>query len=298
MGLRHLTAFVKVVQTGSFTRAADLLDTQKAQLSRTVAALERELGVRLLERTTRSVRATEIGRAVFERAQGILDAGDDLVRLAQQLQAAPQGRLRLTCPEGFGHSVVTRWITCYLAQHPKVVVEADYTARLIDLVHEGFDLAIRVGRLESSSLAARRLGELHYGLFAAPAYLKRRGTPEHPDEMAAHALLMFVTASQRSNWSLHRGDERHSVPGPPALRSTSSFLLRDAAIAGLGIARLPLVVLQPDEKRRLRPLLTDWQLPPTPVHAVFPSNRLLAPTVRSFIDHAADAASLGPARSP
>lgn len=297
MDLRHLAAFVKVVQTGSFTRAADLLDTQKAQLSRTVAAFERELGVRLLDRTTRSVRPTEIGREVFDRALGMLEAGDDLVRLAQQLQAAPRGRLRITCPEEFGHAVVSGWITAYLARYPEVVIEADYTARLVDLVHEGFDLAIRVGRLESSSLAARRLGELHYGLFAAPAYLKRHGTPEHPDDLASHALLMFVTGSQRSGWTLQRGDERRSLAGPVALRSTSSFLLRDAAIAGLGIARLPLVVLRPDERRRLRPLLTDWHLPPTPVHAVFPSNRLLAPTVRSFIDHAVDAASLGPARS-
>lgn len=292
MDLRHLAAFVKVVQTGSFTRAAELLDTQKAQLSRTVAAFERELGVRLLERSTRSVRTTEIGRAVFERASGILDAGEDLLSFTRQLRAEPQGRLKLTCPEEFGHAVVTGWITGYLARHPKVVIEADYTARLIDLVHEGFDLAIRVGRLEPSRLAARPLGALHYGLFASPAYLKRRGTPSHPGELDDHALLMFVTASQRSQWTLQRGDERHGIGGPAAIRSTSSFLLRDAALAGLGIARLPLIVLRPPERAALRPVLADWSLPPTPVHAVFPSNRLLAPNVRSFVDHAVDAASL------
>lgn len=293
MDLRHLAAFVKVVQTGSFTRAAELLDTQKAQLSRTVAALERELGVRLLERSTRSVRTTEIGRAVFERASGILEAGEELVDFTRQLRAEPQGRLRLTCPEEFGHAVASGWVASFMARHPKVMIEADYTSRLIDLVHEGFDLAIRVGRLEASRLAARPLGALQYGLFAAPAYLRRRGAPAHPGELGEHALLMFVTASQRSQWTLQRGDERHMVSGPAALRSTSSFLLRDAALAGLGIARLPLIVLRPQERALLRPVLAEWHLPPTPVQAVFPSNRLLAPNVRSFIDHAVESAALG-----
>ncbi|HJV96812.1 MAG TPA: LysR family transcriptional regulator [Albitalea sp.] len=290
MDLPALDAFVKVVQAGSFTRAADVLGTQKARLSRVVSALEIELGARLLERTTRSLRLTEIGRAVFERAQGILSASEDLVQFTRALQAQPQGTLKLTCGTDFGQVMANGWIAGYLKRYPAVTAEVEYTSRIVDLVHEGYDLGLRVGTLEESRLAVRRLGELHYGLFASPAYLAQRGAPKGIAELSAHTLLMFTTGSHRSGWQVSRGSESQRINGSGALRTNSSQMIRDACEAGLGIARLPLPMAR-DALRaeRLVPLLTDWQHAPVPVHAVFPSNRYLAPKVRAFIDHAIEA---------
>ena len=289
MELAELQAFVKVVQSGSFTRAADLMGTRKSHLSRVVAALERRLGVRLLERSTRAMHLTEVGREVFERAVGILAAVEDTERLAQQLQAEPRGTLRLTCGVEFGVLAVDRWIDAYLERHPLVAVEADYTGRLVDLVHEGFDLAVRLGELADSRLAARRLGELAYGLYASPAYLARRGTPAHADELAAHTLLVFTGGAHRGTWRLERDGQTVRVDGSGArLRVNNGFAVRDAALAGLGIALLAHPLAQPEVARgTLQPVLAEWSAPQVPVHAVFASSRYLSPKVRAFVDLAA-----------
>ena len=287
MELSELNALVKVVQAGSFTRAAEAMGTQKAHLSRVIAGLERKLGVRLIERTTRSLSLTEVGREIFERAVGILGAVEDAERVAQRMLAEPRGVLKLTCGVEFGMIAVSRWIDGYLKRHPQVSVEADFTGRLIDIVHEGFDLAIRVGELSDSRLAARRLGELRYGLFASPAYLSRRGVPESPDGLRGHDLLVFTAGSHRAGWRLRRGDEEFRVDAGARLRVNNSFAVRDAAGNGLGIAQLPLVVAGAAvEAGALVRVLPEWQPPSVPVHALFPSTRYLTPKVRAFIDHA------------
>jgi DNA-binding transcriptional LysR family regulator len=290
MDIASLRAFVKVVQAGSFTGAAELLDTRKAHLSRVVSQLERELGVRLLERTTRSLSLTEVGRAFHERACGILDAVEDAQRTVQQAQGEPTGELRLTCGVEFGMIAVGGWIHRYLQRHPQVRVDADYTGRIVDIVHDGFDLAIRVGTLPDSTLAARRLGALHYGLYAAPGYLARHGTPATPDELDGHETLAFIAGRRAAAWTLRRDGHEQRIALRPRLRANSVFAVRDAAIAGLGIASLPHVVAAEGVRRRqLRAVLADWSLPEVPVHAVFASRRFLTPKVRAFIDLAAEA---------
>jgi DNA-binding transcriptional LysR family regulator len=290
MELSALTALVKVVQAGSFTRAAEGMHTQKAHLPRVITNLERELGVRLLERTTRSLSLTEVGREIFERAVGILGAVEDAERVAQRMLAEPRGVLKLTCGVEFGMIAVSRWIDAYLQRYPQVSVEADFTGRVIDIVHEGFDLAIRVGELPDSRLAARRLGELHYGLFASPDYLARRGIPRSPDDLPQHDLLVFTAGSQRVGWRLAQGSESRRIDAPARLRINNSFAVRDAAIRGLGIAQLPVVVASPAlSSTELTRVLPDWHPPAVPVHALFPSNRYLTPKVRAFIDHAVHA---------
>jgi DNA-binding transcriptional LysR family regulator len=289
MELRELEAFVKVVQTGSFTRAAERLGTQKARLSRIVTGLERKIGARLLERTTRSLSLTEIGREIFERAVGILGAVEDAERVAHRMHSEPRGILRLTCGVEFGTIAVSRWIAEYLERYPLVSVESDFTGRIVDIVHEGFDLAIRVGSLADSSLAARKLGELRYGLFASPAYLARRGTPRSPDALAGHDLLRFSGGSHRQGWRLKRGDVEHRVEAAAKLRVNNSFAVRDAAVHGLGIAQLPLAVARDAlQAGVLTRVLPAWQPPAVPVHAVFPGTRYLTPKVKAFIDHAVD----------
>jgi LysR family transcriptional regulator for bpeEF and oprC len=290
MDLQALEAFVKVVQTGSFTRAADALHTQKARLSRVVSQLERELAVRLLERTTRSLSLTEAGREFFERAHAILASVDDAREAMQRIRGQPQGTLRLTCGVEFGLVAVSGWIADYLERYPQVQVEAEFSNRVVDIVHEGYDLAVRVGELSDSSLAARRLGQLDYGLYAAAGYLKRHGRPTAPQELAGHALVVYSGAAPQGAWLLARGGDRQRVKLQPRLRVNNSLAAREALQRGLGIGLLPRRVAEPPgEARRLQRVLPDWAAPEVPVHAVFASARYLTPKVRAFIDLAVEA---------
>lgn len=297
MDLAAVQAFAKVVQTGSFTRAAEALHTHKAHLSRVISQLERELGARLLERTTRSLSLTEVGREFHERAAAILAAVDDARQAVAQAQGEPRGTLRLTCGVEFGMLAVSGWINRYLARYPQMKVDADITARLVDVVHEGFDLAIRVGSLPDSTLAARRLGTLSYALYAAPEYLKRRGTPATPKDLGPHDLLVFTPGSGASAWSLGSNGDTQRVPLQAArFRASNSFAVRDAAAAGLGIALLPRLIAQPlVAQGQLRAVLKGWSSPDVPVNAVFASARFLAPKVRAFIELAHESLAQGPA---
>lgn len=290
MDLPSLQAFVKVVQTGSFTRAAEALNTQKAHLSRVVSQLEQGLGVRLLERTTRALSLTEIGREFFERAVGILAAVEDAHRAVQRAQGEPRGTLRLTCGVEFGMIAVSQWIALYLQRYPQAHVDADFTGRLVDLVHEGFDLAIRVGPLADSALAARKLGDLAYGLFAAPHYLSRRGAPSHPGDLQRQDTLAFAGGSHQATWTVSQGGQQERVVLQPRMKANNVFAVRDAAIAGLGVAQLPLIVAAAAvQAGQLRAVLPGWSPPVVPVHAVFASARYLTPKVRGFIDLAVEA---------
>ncbi len=291
MDLVALQAFVRVVQTGSFTRAAEALQTHKAHLSRVIGQLERELGARLLERTTRSLSLTEVGREFHERAVAILAAVDDARQAVAQSQGEPRGTLRLTCGVDFGLLAVGAWTNRYLARYPQMKVEAEITGRIVDVVHEGFDLAIRVGRLPDSTLTARRLGALSYALYAAPPYLKRRGSPRSPADLAQHDLLVFTPARNVSAWQLGRQGETQRVDLRQArFRASNHFAVRDACTAGLGIALLPHLIAEPLlPDGQLRKVLDGWSSPEVPVHAVFASARFLAPKVRAFIDLASGA---------
>jgi DNA-binding transcriptional LysR family regulator len=288
MDLASLQAFVKVVQTGSFTRAAEALHTQKARLSRVVSQLERELSVRLLERSTRSLSLTEAGREFFERAHGILASVDDARQAMQRIRGEPQGTLRLTCGVEFGLVAVSGWIADYLAAFPQVQVEADYSNRVVDIVHEGYDLAVRVGPLSDSSLAARRLGLLDYGLYASADYLRRHAQPAGPQDLGAHPLVVYAGAAPQGQWQLSRGDDMQRLKLQPRLRVNTSLAAREALQRGLGIGLLPRRVAEPaGQPALLQRVLPDWAAPEVPVHAVFASARYLTPKVRAFIDLAA-----------
>lgn len=286
MDLQALQAFIKVVQTGSFTRAADALGTHKAHLSRVVSQLERELGARLLERSTRSLSLTEVGREFHERGVAILAAVDDARQAVEQSQAEPRGTLRLTCGVEFGMLAVSGWVHDYLARYPQMKVEAEITGRIVDVVHEGFDLAIRVGHLPDSTLTARRLGSLSYALYAAPHYLQQRGEPGLPAELPSHELLVFAPSTATTTWTLSSQGEtcRVALP-PPRYRASNSFAVRDAAAAGLGVALLPHLIAQPlVSQGQLQEVLQGWAPPEVPVNAVFASARFVSPKVRAFIE--------------
>ena len=288
MELSRLRAFVAVVHGGSFTRAAEVLRSQKAGVSRQVSELETELGVRLLERTTRTLRLTEVGREVFERALGILAAVEDTQRVAQAVHGVPHGLLRITMPLEFGLVAGFAWVQALLARYPQLSIEVDSSSRIVDLVHEGYDLAIRIGPLADSRLAARKLGELRYGLYAAPAYLQRRGEPQSPADLAQHDLIAFAPGGKPAPLRLHRdASQVEIVETPPRLRVDSRYAQRDATLAGLGVAEnLELITAADLASGRLRQVMPEWAPPAVPVHAVFPSQRFLTPRVRAFVEHA------------
>ncbi|MFC3694501.1 LysR family transcriptional regulator [Chenggangzhangella methanolivorans] len=283
----QLRAFVAVVRSGSFTRAAEALATRKSHLSRLVIRLEARLDAQLLHRTTRSVTVTELGQEVFERAVAILAALEDTDRLAESAKGEPQGVLRLTCGEEFGLCVVSRWIAGYLAAHPKVRVEADFTNRMVDIVSEGYDLAIRVGTLGDGDLTAAKLGEADYALFASPDYLKARNAPKVPRDLGAHETVVFAAAGRSAELKLSRGADREIVRLVPRLLVNNNLAARDAVAAGVGIGLLPrFQAAQLLTEGRIQEVLPGWSKPPAPVHAVFSSTRYPTPKVRAFVDHA------------
>jgi DNA-binding transcriptional LysR family regulator len=287
MTLDQLRVLARVVEAGSFARAADVLGMQRSNVSRTIAQLEAELGIALLERTTRRQSVSEAGRAVYERALAALEAADDVARIAQRTQEQPRGLLRLTCGVEFGIAAVGAWIEAYLALHPQVAVEAEYASREIDLVHEGFDLAIRAGPLRDSRLAARVLGRLRYGLFASPGYLRQRGTPRQPQDLAEHALVAFTGDGPRPRWQLRRDGELAdvAVASSARLRVNAGSAVASALLQGLGIGLLPLVIAaEPVRQARLQPVLPGWAPEPVEVFAVYPSRRYLTPKLRAFVD--------------
>jgi LysR family transcriptional regulator for bpeEF and oprC len=280
----ELTMFVAVVRGGSFTAAARASGTQKAHVSRVVSRLETRLGVRLMQRSTRSLALTEVGRDLYERSVGILSALDETSAAIQGTLREPQGVLRLTCEVDLGILLVNRWIASFLKTYPHVRVDAEFSSRVTDLIHEGFDLAIRVGRLADSRLSARKLGHIHCALFASPEYLRGRKAPRHPRDLGAHELIMF-SPTREAIWQLENGDDRHEVASVPRFFSNDHIVVRDLVVDGLGIGLLPLFMAEPlVRKRRLVEVLPGWVAPPAPVHAVFPSSRYLSPTVRAFVD--------------
>lgn len=290
MTLEQLRVLVKVVQAGNFTRAADVLGMQRSNVSRVIAQLEAELGVTLLERTTRTQSVSAAGREVFERALGVLEAVEDTLRVTHRVHEEPSGLLRLTCGVEFGMAAVGAWVEAYLERYPKVNVEAEYATRVLDLVHEGFDLAIRAGPLPESRLIARGLGELGYGLFASPAYLRQRGVPDTPADLHGHALVVFSGEGLRPVWTLHNGNAREQikVAGAARLRVNAGAGVRSALLRGLGIGQLPAVIADDlVQQALLQRVLPQWQPRAVPVFAVYPSNRYLTPKVRAFVDLAA-----------
>ncbi len=289
MDLRHLTAFVKVVQTGSFTAAAVQLHTRKSHVSKLVSDFESKLGVRLLNRSTRALHLTEIGSNLFKRAVAILAAVEDAERIANTELDEPRGTLKMSCGVVFGLIAVNRWISSYLDLYPHMRVEADYSDRLVDIVQEGFDLAIRVGPLHDSRLAARKLGEMEYGLYASPGYLARRSVPRSPDALREHDILMFSAGGRGSTWKFIRNRKETRLSLQTRLNANNSHVLREAASQGQGIAQLLLAIAEPEVAAgRLRRVLRGWQLPKVPVNAVFPSRSHLTPKVRAFVDLAAE----------
>jgi DNA-binding transcriptional LysR family regulator len=289
IGFSEMQVFVAVVAEESFTAAAERLETDKARVSRIVQRIEEKLGARLLNRSTRRLSVTEVGRDYFERASSILAAAEAAEAAVAQQNREPKGRLRITASPEFGTARVDAWIAAYLSKWPKVAVETVYSIRFVDIIHEGIDVAIRLGALQDSDLSARKLGEVTYGLYAAPGYLDRSSAVRTVDDLKSHDLIM-KTSSGRASWTLVNDDATEKVTHTPRCALDNIIAAKNLTLSGLGIAQLPRFMAEPHvAEGTLVRVLPGWGSIAMPVHAVFASTRYMDPKVRGFVDLCRDA---------
>jgi len=277
-------AFVAVAEHGSFRGAARALAIPKSTLSQRVAALEGHLGAQLLVRTTRSVQLTDVGASYQREITPAIDALRAAESTVAMLQAKPSGRLRVTAPYELGRSLLPAILAEYGTLYPDVVLDVYLADRVVNLVEEGFDLAIRIGPLADSGLVARRLGPpKSHGLYASRAYLKRNGVPRRPADLAKHRCLVMSGAQTPTTWTFEAGRTKSHVQIRPVLAVNSFDVLMRLARAGLGVVVIPeLVVGGPDEP--LRRLLAGYNLPVRQSFAVYPSARNVSPALRTLVD--------------
>ena len=293
----ELAAFVAVVETGSFTAAAERLGAAKSVVSRRVSALEERLGVQLLRRTTRRLSLTDTGQSFYEHSARILADLDEAESAVLQEHGELRGTLRIALPLSFGVRHMCEPIAEFSRRHPRVSFDLDFNDRRVDLVEEGADLAVRIGRLADSSLIARRLFEARTVVCGAPAYFEERGTPQTPDELTEHRCMVYANLPEPTKWVCRdRDGNRIQVNVDASLFASSGDFLCGAASHGLGIVMQPTFIAGERIRRgELVPILTDYEWPVTPAYAVYPPTRHLSYRVREFIDHLADCFSGTPA---
>lgn len=290
--LNDLQFFAHVVEHGGYAAAERALGIPKSRLSRRIAQLEEDLGVRLLQRSTRKFAVTDVGQSVYRHAQSMLAEAQAVREAVDRLSSAPRGLIKVACPPALLQDSLAPLLPEFLRRHPQVRVQMLVGNRRVDLINEGVDVALRVrSRLDDDGeLVMRRFGEVRELLVASPAYLERAGRPQHPADLAGHATLSMLEDEWRQRWTLHGADgEVTRVDLQPILMAHDFPLLRAAACDGLGIALLPETACA-DAVRRgdLEAVLPGWHLPMGVCHAVFPSRRGLLPAVRVFIDFLAE----------
>jgi DNA-binding transcriptional LysR family regulator len=279
--LLDVLAFVRVAETGAFSRAAERMGMSKSILSRRVARLEQQLGARLLTRTAQGAQPTDVGQAYFERASNILadlEAAEEVVAEAVTQVAGP---VRLSAPLSFGVQHLAPALAEFAQVHPRVELDISFDDRPVDLVAGGFDLAVRIGSLKDSSLIARRIAPVRKVPVASPAYLAARGRPERPRDLADHDILLYAN----EQWRFRVGGKWDYVRGRPRLRADNGEMLRAAAEAGLGICILPSFIAAPSfERGTLEPVLRDFPMEEGALHAVMPPGRATTARVRALVE--------------
>ena len=284
--------FAKVLEHGGYAKAARVLRIPKSRLSRHVAALETRLGVRLLNRSTRRFVVTDVGQEVRRHALAMLAEADAAVEAVEFARAEPRGLIKASCPVQLAQTTMAQLLPEFLARYPNIRLVLHATNRRVDVLNEGFDLALRVRTIPTGEdgLVMRSFGESRHLLVASGAYLEQRGRPERPEQLAQHATLSFAPETDRHAWDLlDSSGTAARIEHSPRLVCHDFPLLRAAALGGLGIALLPESVVRTDiDDGRLEQVLPAWTLPLGIIHVVFPTRRGLLPSVRAFIDFLAE----------
>jgi DNA-binding transcriptional LysR family regulator len=282
--------FVAVVDGGSFAAAADKLDISRAMVSKQIQKLEEHLGARLLNRTTRRLSLTETGREFYERSMQIMSDVAEAEQVAGQMTRTPQGVLRVTIPLSYGQHRLATIIGDYTQAYPKVQLDISLSDRKMDLVEDGFDLAIRIGAMPQSDLIARKIGGVRSIVCASPAYVARHGAPHTPGELSRHACLGYTLTGSGADWRFDSPDGPLVVPISGPIRADNGDIIRLAALSGAGILFQPHFIVGDDlTAGRLVQLLPGWQSAELGVYAVYPSRKHLSAKVRTFVDFLAAA---------
>lgn len=285
-----LQTFIAAARTGSFAAAARQLGISPAMVGRRIQALEERYASRLIERTTRSQRLTELGSQFLARAEAVIAASEELDELAQPETARLSGRIRLSGPTTIGIKRLPAIVARFTAVHPEVVVEMSLTDRRVDLVEEGYDLAVRIGELQPSTMIARRVGTYRFVCCAAPEHLARFGAPGHPDELARRNCVLNLNLIPRNRWPFLKPDGTpFTVAVEGSIEIDNGEAQRAAALAGAGIICSPLDLVADDlASGALVQVLADWALPTRPIYTVHPSRRLVPRRVTALIEAVAE----------
>jgi DNA-binding transcriptional LysR family regulator len=287
--LTRMRAFIDVVEAEGFSAAARRIGRSKALLSKYVRELEDELGALLLNRTTRQFSLTEAGHTYYRRASELVKEIDSLADIVRESSGDARGRIKLSAARTFADSFLGQSLIDFAAAHPEITLEIHLDDRFVDLVEEGFDLAIRVTRLEDSSLIARRLAPMGIKICASPEFVKQYGTPQTPQELAKMPCIIDTNSRWRTNWPfVDEKGQAMSVSVPSRLEVNSPFAVCAAAVAGLGFATLPDFVAQPDLRAgRLVTVLENWTRGDAGIFAVYPHRRYLPARIRVLVDYLA-----------
>jgi len=293
MDLNEILVFAKVVEAGSFVGASRELDMPKSTVSRKVSELEERLGARLLQRTTRRLSLTDVGRTYYQYAARVVSEMEAAEAAVTQMQEAPCGVLRVTMPLNFGF--LGPILASFLKRYPEVQLELVCADRVIDLIHEGFDVGLRAGRLADSSLIARSLGGFQSVPVASPGFLKKHGAPKGPDDLEQLDCLVFSGGPPGASWKLEKGRQKLTVQVRTRMIVNDFDLLEEAALADLGIAMMPVFrCIERLRTGKLVRVLPGWCSGATALHAVYPSTRHLSPKVKAFLDHVSEQMSPPP----
>lgn len=288
--LTSMQVFVFVSETGSFAKAAEKLDLSRAMVTRHVMSLESRLGVRLLNRTTRRLSLTEAGAAYLERCQQVLEDMDEADAIVSRMSTAPRGRLRVNSAVSFGVRYLAPVIGEYLQHYPEVSIDLSLNDRVVDLVDEGYDLAIRIGDLPASNLVARRIAATHLVVCASPVYLARNGTPSVPSDLARHTCFDYSYWTTPNQWPFTDAagnTEIARISGP--FTTNNGDALCAAAVSGAGVIHEPSFIVGPDlDAGRLQAVLMNYDTRELGIYAVYASRRHLSPKVRTFVDFLAE----------
>lgn len=282
----ELQAFIRVVDSGSISRAADRMSTAKSAVSRRISDLEQRLGVQLFRRTTRQLNLTDSGRSLYDHAVQILADLEEAEHAVSQQHAALKGKIRIAAPLTFGLLHLGTAITEFNEKHRDIVFDVDFNDRRVDIVEEGFDLAIRIAQLADSSLIARKIAPIHQTLCASPEYLKQHGTPRTPNELQNHKCLLYSNIVNAHQWSFESpAGNTINVNVPIGMTSSNGDFLREAAVAGLGLVRMPnFIVYESLARGELVVLLPEYRIASINAYAIYPQTRHLSYRVRAFVD--------------